>query len=280
MQLITQWFWLRHAPMVAKKGVFIGKGSRSNDPAAELNFSHQEIALLASRVGDRINNGVATNSVLAKELIEEKNRLPDCLLITSTLRRARETAAALVDAEPQTYKAMRVMRVAAFDEQNFGVLEGKEYDKEYYTHEQRALWDAPDTYRPPDGESFTDLINRVACAVERIESALHRIAGRQSGSESGSEGSGEDGGAAAKVSIIVVAHAGTIRAALAHALAKTLNAHSSASATQALTFAIDTLSCTRIDTYRDKALDSSAGKNKSYSLIGCVNARWGFERKP
>ena len=267
MQLVTRWFWLRHAPILAHKGVFIGKGNRNNDPAAELDYSHREIALLASRISGVISDITADN-VATSSILRENILLP-CLLITSTLRRARETATALIDAEPQTYKAMRVMRIAAFDEQNFGAFEGKEYDMD----EQRALWDAPDTYRPPEGESFTDLIDRVARALERIELALLMMAKKRDSVKV----AGEITGKVANASIVVVAHAGTIRAAIAHALT---NSRTSAAA-QALTFAIDTLSCTRIDTYRDDALgvaktNSENGESKRHSLIGCVNARWGL----
>src|SRR5579871_3908497 len=69
--------------------------------------------------------------------------------------------------------------------------------------------------RPPLGESFADVVDRVAAAVEAISLAE---AGRD---------------------IVVVAHGGSIRAALAHALALDPE--------RALDFAIDNCSLTRLD---------------------------------
>lgn len=68
---------------------------------------------------------------------------------------------------------------------------------------------------PPDGESFIDQARRVAAAMDEITAA--------------------NTGAA----IVAVAHGGTIRAAMAHALGLDLN--------RALTISVDNLSTTRID---------------------------------
>lgn len=72
----------------------------------------------------------------------------------------------------------------AFAEQDFGAWEGQLYEH------IDTDWSSPATLRPPGGESFTDVVTRVHEAIERIE--------------------GPD--------ILVVAHAGPIRAAVAKAL--------------------------------------------------------------
>ena len=72
----------------------------------------------------------------------------------------------------------------AFAEQDFGTWEGQLYE-----HIDTDL-SSPATLRPPGGESFIDVVARVGAAIDRIE---------------GPE-------------ILVVAHAGPIRAALAKAL--------------------------------------------------------------
>jgi alpha-ribazole phosphatase len=100
----------------------------------------------------------------------------------------------------------------AFVEQNFGEWEGKSWsDPAIYP----TFWDDPGHTRPPDGESFAELTVRVTTAIHRISQEIK---------------AGD---------VVAVAHAGPIRAALALALDLTPN--------QALRFAIDPLSLTRLD---------------------------------
>ena len=77
------------------------------------------------------------------------------------------------------------------------------------------FWHAPALERPPGGESFAEVVERVGGAIERISAA----------------NGGRDN--------IVVAHGGSIRAALAHALGL--------AAEKALGFAVDNCSLTRLD---------------------------------
>ena len=124
--------------------------------------------------------------------------------VASPARRARDTADALgLVADPDP----------AFGEQDFGRWTGR-------THEDIRLeseaayddfWRAPATNRPPEGESFVAQIARVRDG----------IAAQPAGD------------------VIVVAHAGTIRAALAVAL--------DIPPDKALSFVIDPLSLTRLD---------------------------------
>ena len=75
----------------------------------------------------------------------------------------------------------------------------------------RAFWQNPASNAPPGGESFGDQVRRVAEGLARLPAG----------------------------DVIVVAHSGTIRAALAIALA--------IAPAQALRFVVDPLSLTRID---------------------------------
>ena len=126
------------------------------------------------------------------------------LAISSPARRTRETAAAL---------GLVAGQDPAFSEQDFGRWTG-------LTHEQirrssgsayDAFWRAPADNRPPEGESFRQQIARVALGIEALP-----------------EGD-----------IVLVVHAGTIRAALALALGLPPD--------NALRFVIDPLSLTRVD---------------------------------
>lgn len=142
-------------------------------------------------------------------------RLPkQPVLIVSALERCRQTVDGLVRSghdlpEPAVE--------AAFNEQNFGAWEGRTWDeleRERDPHLDR-FWKDPAGTSPPGGESFTAMAERVAGAIQRLDA---RHAGRD---------------------IVVVAHAGTVRAALIGALGI-------APAT-ALAFAVDHLSLTRLE---------------------------------
>jgi len=89
------------------------------------------------------------------------------------------------------------------------------------------FWLCPAHYRPPEGESFTDLIARVAPEIERIS---EENPGRH---------------------VIAVTHGGTIRAALAIALGMDPE--------RALSFTIENLSVTRIDRIESGSDDPSPG---------------------
>ncbi len=122
----------------------------------------------------------------------------------SPARRTRDTARAL---------ALEASIVNDFDEQDFGAWTGRRHDDLAATQGEayRAFWNAPAYTAPPGGESFADQVKRVAAGLARLPSG----------------------------DAIVVAHSGTVRAALAVAL--------DASADSALRFVVDPLSLTRID---------------------------------
>ena len=142
-------------------------------------------------------------------------RLPKgAAVVTSSRLRCRQTFAALVaaglDVRPPEIEE-------GFDEQDFGTLAGRTWSelKREAHPELESLWADPAHTKVPGGESFADL-------VTRVRPAIARVAARHVGGD-----------------IVVVAHGGTIRAALAVALGLT--------PAQALLCSVGTLSLTRID---------------------------------
>jgi broad specificity phosphatase PhoE len=117
----------------------------------------------------------------------------DAVWVTSHLSRAVKTAQAIAKAG-LAFPPPAVERDLA--EQNFGEWQGLSWDQmralDPVAHD--AFWQDPTRIRPPGGESFADQIRRTARVIERM-TALHE--GRN---------------------IVAVAHGGTIRAAVAHAL--------------------------------------------------------------
>jgi broad specificity phosphatase PhoE len=160
---VTRWWWVRHAPVINPSGTIYG----ATDPIAD--------------VSDEVSfQGLA-------------RRLPaGAVWVTSHLTRAKQTAAAiraagLAFAEPAVEPDL--------GEQSFGAWHGRTYaevEREVGAHH---FWLAPACTRPPQGESFVDLMARAAPVIDRL-TRDHR---------------GRD--------IVCVAHGGTIRAAVAHALA-------------------------------------------------------------
>jgi alpha-ribazole phosphatase len=155
-------------------------------------------------------------------------RLPrDAVWLTTQLRRTRQTAEAIHAALEAAGLARPALDVEPeFIEQNFGGWQGRTYAEigAYGLGAGQAagggvtghrFWLAPAHETPPGGESFVTVISRVAAAIER-RMELH--AGRN---------------------IVVVAHGGTIRAALAKAL--------DLPPETALAFSVDNLSLTRLD---------------------------------
>ncbi|MDY0871562.1 histidine phosphatase family protein [Dongia rigui] len=102
-------------------------------------------------------------------------------------------------------------------EQHFGDWQGLTYAELDASRDgaYHRFWHAPATERPPNGESFADV-------VARVEKALLRLTLAHAGND-----------------IVVVAHGGSIRAALAAAL--------DIEPERALGFSVDNLSVTRLD---------------------------------
>jgi len=166
--------------------------------------------------------------------------LPDgASAVVSPLDRTRQTFEALVEAG---FRAVDTLLEPDFVEQSFGDWEGLSWpsmqalDPEAYA----AFWLDPVRNAPPGGESFASQMRRTAAAIERLSPLL---AGRD---------------------VLCVAHGGTIRAAVAHALALPPEA--------AMAIVVDTLSVTRLDRVEDRLLSGAGGVWR----VQCVNAaaRW------
>ena len=200
---VTRWWWVRHAPVREAAGRVTGQLDLEADCSG-----HEQIARVAVRLPQHP------------------------VWMSSQLRRARQTMEVLHKACGITGASIDVERDVA--EQDFGDWQGKTYaelegsDADRY----KKFWIAPGTTRPPGGESFADVMMRVARAVER-RSASH-----------------PDG------DIVVVGHGGSIRAAVAQALGL--------GPARALALQVDPLSLTRLDRIAD-----ASGVVWS---IGCVNA--------
>ena len=185
----TRWWWIRHAPV--------------ENPERRL-YGQQDLSCNCSEP--------ALFQTLA-------NLLPGgAVWLTSHLRRTRETAEAvlphLVNGDAA---APELIAEPTFAEQNFGTWQGMTFN-ELKTHLAGGFdefWANPAKARPPEGESFADVIARVGQTIDRLNETY---AGRD---------------------IVAFAHGGSIRAALAHALAIDADA--------ALSLRIDNCSLTRID---------------------------------
>lgn len=143
-------------------------------------------------------------------------RLPtEAAWVVTPLRRTQATAAAIARHHPTGPSKFHIEPLLA--EQNFGRWQGLTYDA--LASDSAEAWQrfcrAPAVETPPDGESFGALTTRVTTAIRRL---THRHAGGD---------------------IVCVSHGGPIRAALAHALGTTPE--------QALSFAVDNCSLTRLD---------------------------------
>ncbi len=181
----VRWWWIRHAPVLDHQGRIYG----CRDVPCDVSDARAFAALAqAMPIG--------------------------AVWITSHLSRARDTAAAIVNAGHVAPPPLVERDLA---EQDFGRWAGKTWDQiaaeEPEIHDR--FWTDPAAQPPPGGESFAAVIARVRETVDRL-SALH--AGRD---------------------IVAVAHGGVIRAAVAIALAL--------DAARAMAVRVDNLSLTRLD---------------------------------
>ncbi len=186
----THFWWVRHAP-VAHDGRIYGQKDMPCDCT--------DTAVFAG---------------LARQLPRK------AAWVTSNLRRAHETAQAIVRAGlpgPAQIPGPDCEAIADLAEQNFGDWQGMTYDELRHSRGGafHRFWHGPAHQRVPGGESFADLMARVSWAIMQLLEA-HR---------------GRD--------IIAVAHGGTIRAALGLALG--LDPET------CLAFTMENCSLTRID---------------------------------
>jgi alpha-ribazole phosphatase len=184
---VTRWWWIRHAP-VPDSGRIYGQSDLPCD------------------CGD-----AAVFAGLAAELPA------GAVWATSNLIRTTQTAEAILAADPGKFAGVEADALSELAEQHLGEWQGLDR-KAFYAERKvgtHAFWFAPADERPPGGESFTDLVERVAPAIAQL-GARHR---------------GRD--------IVAVTHGGTIRAALGLALGLPPQA--------ALAFSTDNCSLTRLD---------------------------------
>jgi broad specificity phosphatase PhoE len=183
---ITSWWWVRHAPVTGHDGRMYGASDVPADVTDDEAFGN-----LATRLPE------------------------DAVWVTSHLQRARHTAEAIAAAGLDMPEPLIEPDLG---EQNFGEWQGLRYEDlhlEVTGHDVHNFWFAAASFRPPGGESFLDVVDRVRTTVERLTQA-HR--GRH---------------------IVAVAHGGSIRAALVHALDLDPN--------RGLAISTDNLATTRID---------------------------------
>lgn len=183
----TRWWWVRHAP-VPDGGRIYGQGDLDCDCSDARVFN-----------------------ALARELPGE------AVWLTSHLGRTRQTASAILTAMGRDPASAVPLAVPELAEQHLGDWQGLDR-KDFFSKLDRTrhpFWFGPARERAPNGESFQDLVERTAAAVERLSAEHH----------------GRD--------IVAVTHGGTIRAALALALRLDADA--------ALAFVVENCSVTRID---------------------------------
>ena len=187
MSVVTRWWWIRHAP-VPDGGRIYGQSDLPCDCSDADMF-----AALAAEVP------------------------AGAVWVTSNLMRTRQTAEAILAADAGKFTGVVPQALAELAEQHLGEWQGLERKRFYAARKggTHALWFAPADERPPGGESFADLVSRVAPAIDRLN-IEHR---------------GRD--------IVAVTNGGTIRAAIGLALGLPPQA--------ALSFSTENCSLTRLD---------------------------------
>lgn len=202
MTTVTRWWWVRHAPVVDVEGIIYGANDVECDTTDRQSFEN----LAAQLPGDAV-------------------------WLTSHLTRTHRTANAIGDAG---LKFPTPVQEAHLGEQDFGDWQGSTWDemksKDEATYD--AFWDMPARNRPPGGESFADLIDRVGAVVDQYT------------------------GAHAGKDIVAVTHGGTIRAAISHALELTPET--------GMSFTVGTLSLTRLEHIEGGLL---RGKGRSWRAV-------------
>lgn len=140
--------------------------------------------------------------------------LPEnALWFASPMLRTIDSAHWLMDSMGD--KTTKLLVADELMEQNFGVWENKTYEEVWNLTDKSQNWSSPAMVKPEDGESFIGVCARVD---HWIEGQMKLAEGK---------------------TLVVVAHAGTIRAALRHAL--------NLIPEQALSFAVDYGSITQVE---------------------------------
>ncbi|MCU0837296.1 MAG: histidine phosphatase family protein [Rhodospirillales bacterium] len=197
MTAATRWWWVRHAP--------IPDGG--------------------ARIHGQLDVDCDCGDLAAFEALAEI--LPgDAVWVISALKRTRQTFEAIHAFRPAIAEPLIA---PDFNEQNFGRWQGLNWDEMQANDPEgyRAFWRDPTRNAPPDGESFADVMARVAAAISPLNA---RLAGRD---------------------IVVIGHGGSIRAAVALALRL--------APPTAMAVVVDNLSLTRLDYVADAAAAVTGG---------------------
>lgn len=183
----TRWWWIRHAPVPDGGKIY----------------------------GQRDLDADCTDPVAFKALAHELPR--DAVWVTSNLGRTRQTADAIIAAMGRKAGEIELRAIPELAEQHLGDWQGLDR-KEFFAKRDLAVspfWLCAADARPPNGETFLELTERVHGAIRQLSADV----------------TGRD--------VIVVAHGGTIRAVLGLALG--IDAEAS------LAFVTDNCSITRVD---------------------------------
>lgn len=213
MATVTRWFWVRHAPVINPDHLVYG----ASDMPVDVSETHMFAP--AARALPRGENVV---------------------WLTSTAGRTHKTRDAIIR---EGYPSIQSTEDGRFAEQGLGEWEGLTWDEALPGGEQHPFWHTTAEYRPPQGESFIDVIERVRAGVEDW-TQRHR---------------GKD--------IICVAHGGVIRAVTAIAMGL--------SPDKALSVGVDNCSISRFDW-----VEYGESEHKQAWRTGYVNLSprkpWGF----
>lgn len=183
---VTRFWWVRHGPVKGFEGRVYDKRHVDCDVSNKPAFEH-----------------------LAANLPK------DAVWVVSDMKRAIQTAEAI---GAGGYDLPEFDINPGIAEQDFGDWKGQYYKDIFAPHDddqEYDFWEEMLNRRPPNGESFQDLMDRTGPAIEEIAA---KYAGKD---------------------IVLASHGGTIRTAIGHAMGGT--------APQAALFSIENLSTTRID---------------------------------
>ncbi len=178
------------------------------------------------------SDDVSCDTTDSKAFRRLASQLPvDAFWIRSHLLRTHQTAEAIRKAG---LKFPTPVIEAQLGEQDFGDWQGLSWGQMELNNPQlyKEFWERPAQNRPPNGESFSDQIARVSRTVERVTA----------------QKKGD--------SIVAIAHGGTIRAAIAHAIGLPPE--------KGMSFTVDNLSITCLEHFSCRLL---RGKGQSWRIV-------------
>lgn len=169
----------------------------------------------ARRFGGRRDTQLTARGLRQAEALAERlRREPIDAVLSSSLTRAKQTAAVVASA-----RGMGVAVAPGWEEGDFGAWEGLTYEEAFMMHPKAVrAWEASPIYvPPPGGESFAAVYRRVRAAHEAVLAAYRGA------------------------SVVLFSHGGPIRAALVQAMRAPLSV--------ALHLTVDPCALTMIDDY-------------------------------